>query len=465
MFVFEDKLKEECGLIGVYRTRGDSSEYVYYGLHALQHRGQESAGIAGNENGVITQYKGMGLVGDVFKECDLAEIKGNIAIGHVRYSTCGDSDVKNAQPLVANCKDGQIALAHNGNLVNAEALKGMLQDEGVMFMTNTDTEVIMNLLARNYKIGLMESLKRISQVIRGAYSLVITVGGKLIGMKDPYALRPLCIGKLEDGYVFASESCALDALGAELVREVEPGEIVIAENNELTSYKPDRWIKPQRCIFELIYFARPDSEMEGVSVYESRHRAGMRLAAADRDDTQADVVIGVPDSGIPAAIGYAVGSGVPYGVGLIKNKYIGRTFIQPVQSMREESVRIKLNALAANVRGKSVVLIDDSIVRGTTSKRIVDLLKKAGAKQVHFRVSSPPILYSCFFGIDTPSRKNLIAATLPIDDIRQHIGADSLKYLTFESMKDCVFDFDKGFCTGCFDGNYPMEIPRISKSE
>ncbi len=465
MFVFEDKFKEECGLIGVSRVAGDSAEYVYYGLHALQHRGQESAGIAGNDNGVITQCKGMGLVSDVFKNCDLAEIKGSIAIGHVRYSTCGDSDVKNAQPLVANCKDGQIALAHNGNLVNADALRGMLQDEGVMFMTNTDTEVIMNLLARNYKIGLMESLKRISQVIRGAYSLVITVGDKLIGMKDPYALRPLCIGKLEDGYVLASESCALDAFGAELIREVEPGEIVMIENNTLTSHQYDRWIKPKRCIFELIYFARPDSEIEGVSVYESRHRAGMSLAAADKSDTQADIVIGVPDSGIPAAIGYAVGSGVPFGIGLIKNKYIGRTFIQPMQSKREEAVRIKLNALAANVRGKSVVLIDDSIVRGTTSRRIVDLLKKAGAKQVHFRVSSPPVLYSCFFGIDTPSRKHLIASSQSVEEIRKHIGADSLKYLSFEGMKESAFDFDKGFCTGCFDGDYPMEIPQKLESE
>lgn len=455
-----DKFKDECGVMGVSLNEGNCSSLVYYGLYALQHRGQESCGITGNNNGILTTKKGMGLVGDVFKDEKSKELEGRISIGHVRYSTFGESDVKNAQPLEVNCKDGQIALAHNGNLVNAKALKEMLQDDGVVFMSNTDTEVIVNLLARNYRHGIIEAIKRVTQIVNGAYALVITVGDKLIGVRDAYGLRPLCLGKLEDeGYVLASESCALDAVGATLIRDIEPGEIIEIENNEITTYKMDKWVKPKRCIFELVYFARPDSIIDNISVYATRHMAGKILAANDMDEIKADVVIGVPDSGISAAIGYAETSGVPYGVGLIKNKYIGRTFIQPTQNMREEGVRIKLNALQANIQGKSVVIVDDSIVRGTTCRRLVNLLKSAGAKEVHFRVSSPPVKHSCFFGIDTPKEKDLIASSHSIEEIREYIGADTLKYLSFEGLKDCVFDFEKGFCLGCFDGEYPMEIP------
>ena len=456
-----DKFKDECGVMGVLQdTPENTAAYVYLGLYALQHRGQESCGIAVNNDTEITQHRGMGLVGDVFTSEELKKQKGEIAIGHVRYSTAGDSDIKNAQPLTVNCKDWQIALAHNGNLVNADAIKNMLQDEGVIFMTSSDTEVIANLIARNYKFGIVETLKRVGQIVKGAYALVLTMGDMLIGVRDPYGLRPLCLGKLENGgYALASESCALDAIGATLVRDIEPGEIIVISDKHIESYKIENWAKPRRCIFELVYFARPDSVLDGDEVHESRAMAGKLLAKADKGKINADVVMAVPDSGVSAAIGYAEESGIPYGVGLIKNRYIGRTFIQPTQAMREEGVDIKLNILKSNVKDKSVVLIDDSIVRGTTSKRIVDKLRKAGAREIHFRVASPPTSYSCFFGIDTPNRDKLISSKLSLDEIKEFIGADSLYYLTIDELKQTVKDFDKGYCMACFNGDYPMEVP------
>lgn len=452
-----DELHEECGVIGVYNESGkNAAESIYYGLYALQHRGQESAGIAVNENKKIQAHKGMGLVSEVFRDPNMEIFKGNIGIGHVRYSTSGESEIENAQPIVANYRDSQIALAHNGNLVNAKALRNMLQDAGVVFQTTIDTEVILNLIARNYKADLLEAIKRVGEIIKGAYALVLTIDDHLIGLRDPHGMRPMCLGQTEDGYVLASESCALDAIGAKLVRDIEPGEIISIGPEGIRSDRLNQWTKKRLCIFELIYFARPDSVMDGIGVYDSRHRAGQILA--EEFPVDADIVVGVPDSGIPAAIGYAERSGIPYGIGLIKNKYIGRTFIQPNQEQREKGVRIKLNPLKGIINGKRVILVDDSIVRGTTSRRLVELLRDAGAKEVHFRVSSPPVAYSCHFGIDTPYRKQLIASKMSVEEIKEMIGADSLGYISVEGLENACGK-GHGYCRACFDGDYPMEVP------
>ncbi|MFZ7130984.1 MAG: amidophosphoribosyltransferase [Eubacteriales bacterium] len=454
-----DKLREECGVVGVYRDdrEKDCSQYLYYCLYALQHRGQESAGIATNEDGKISLYKNLGLVTEAFKDDEvLDELKGNIGIGHVRYSTSGDGDLKNAQPLVVNYKTSQIALAHNGNLINAKALREMLEDSGVVFQTDIDTEVVVNLLARSLKHGIVEAIKRVAEIIKGAYALVITTEDKLIGLRDPHGLRPLCLGKTESSYILASETCALDAVGAEFVRDIEPGEIVVINEEGVQSFQQNYWVKKKLCIFELIYFARPDSVIDGSSVYLSRQNAGMILAK--ESPVNADIVIGVPDSGIPAAIGFAQQSGIPYGIGLIKNKYTGRTFIQPNEKLREKGVRMKLNALKETIRDKRVVIVDDSIVRGTTSRRLVQLLRESGAKEVHFRVSSPPVAHTCHFGIDTPYRQHLIGAKHTCEEIRQMIGADTLGYITVEGLIESVGGGNT-FCKACFDGDYPMEVP------
>lgn len=455
-----DRFHDECGVVGVYQqTDEPAAPYVYYALYALQHRGQESAGIVTNVNGALSQHRGMGLVSDVFTSKAAHEMPGRLAIGHVRYSTAGASNIINAQPQMVNCRDGQIAIAHNGNLVNAKALRDIIIEQGGVFSTDTDTEVILNLIARNYSQGIVEAIKRVSQVIRGAYALVFTVGNKLIGVRDPMAIRPLCLGKLDHGYILASESCALDAVGASFIRDIEAGEIIVIDENGINSEMMPNKAKRKPCIFEYVYFARPDSVIDGLSVYNSRRIAGQLLAAHDKDEPiNADIVIGVPDSGTSAAIGYAEESGVPFGIGLIKNRYVGRSFIQPLQSMREEAVMLKLNPLKETIMGKRVVLVDDSIVRGTTSKRIVEILRWAGAKEVHFRVSCPPTLYPCHFGVDTPFRKDLIAANYTIDEIREKIGADSLKYLTMNELFESVGG-SKNFCAGCFDGDYPIEVP------
>jgi amidophosphoribosyltransferase len=456
----EDKFRDECGIFGIYRYDDiPSGPYVYYGLFALQHRGQESAGIVINNGGKLEQKKDLGLVSEIFTTKALTKIEGNIAIGHVRYSTTGASDINNAQPFMVNSRDGHIALGHNGNLVNANALRDMLIDDGVILYSESDTEVILNLLARNNKNGIVESMKRVSQLIRGAYSLIITVEDKLIGVRDPMAIRPLILGKIDDtaAYVLASESCALDSVGARIIRDIEPGEIVVVDREGVHSYMMPNHTAKRPCVFEYVYFARPDSIIDNISAYESRRIAGTILAKND-EGMDADIVIGVPDSGISAAIGYAEGALIPYGIGLIKNRYIGRSFIQPNQAMREETVKLKLNPLKETIEGKRVVLVDDSIVRGTTSKKIVDLLRWAGASEVHFRVSSPPTTYPCHFGIDTPFRKDLIAANKDVDEIREMIGADSLKYLSLDELTQTVGG-DLNFCRGCFDGNYPIEVP------
>ncbi|WKY49151.1 amidophosphoribosyltransferase [Eubacteriaceae bacterium ES3] len=462
--MINDKFHDECGIMGAYLSsnKHNCSSYLYYGLYALQHRGQESAGISVNKEGKIQSHKDVGLVSDVFKGDVLKQLKGNIGIGHVRYSTSGEDGVTNAQPLTVNHSSGQIALAHNGNLINDGALRNMLEDSGVVFQTTIDTEVMVNILARGLRHGMIEAIQRMVEILKGAYAVVITVGDKLVGIRDPFGLRPLCLGKKDDDYFLASESCALDAIGAELVRDIEPGEIIVIDDNGLTSYGQNNWVKKKACIFEQIYFARPDSIMDETSVYAARHKAGEILAK--ESPVEADIVIGVPDSGVPAAIGYAEASGIPYGVGLIKNKYIGRTFIQPNQQLREEGVRIKLNPLRDTIEGKRVVIIDDSIVRGTTSKRLVAILRQAGAKEVHFRVTSPPVSHTCHFGIDTPRRKYLIGAKKSVEEIRQILEADTLAYISLEGLTESVGGRTT-FCRACFDGEYPMEVPVLKSNE
>lgn len=463
--ITDDKLKEECGVMGMYdSSSNDVSHKLVYGLLALQHRGQESAGIAVNDNGTIQHHKNMGLVTEVFNSEIIEKLKGNIGIGHVRYSTTGESHVYNAQPLVVKYRNGSIALAHNGNLVNADTIREILEEDGVVFQTSTDSEVIANLMARYHKSNIEKAVKKVMELLKGAYALTIMTDEKLIGARDPHGLRPLCIGKTDEGYVLASESCALDTIGAELLRDVEPGEIVVIDDNGITSIPNDKWCKKNLCIFELIYFSRPDSIMDETNIYVSRKEAGKILAK--EHPVEADIVISVPDSGTVAAIGYAEESGIPYTEGLIKNRYIGRTFIQPNQELREQGVRLKLNVLVNNVKDKRVVLVDDSIVRGTTIRRIVDMLKNAGAKEVHIRVSSPPVKYSCYFGIDTPNREKLVAANYTVEEIREQTHADSLGYISMEGLIKStgrnVRQNNTGFCSACFDGDYPMEVPRQS---
>lgn len=452
-----DRMEEACGVFGIYAQGKDvrAADAAYYGLFALQHRGQESAGIAVSDGETIRSHRNLGLVPEVFDEETLGSLTGHIAIGHVRYSTFGGKDVINAQPLVARCRMGTLALAHNGNLVNAEALRAGMQDQGAIFQTTVDTEVILSLIARESGRGLVEAIKAMMGAVRGSYALVLLAKDRLIGIRDPYGIRPLCMGRIGESFVLASESCALDAVGAQFVRDIRPGEIVTIDAEGVTSTHVKTPLGSRLCLFEFVYFARPDSVIDGVNVYESRVEAGRRLAM--RDDVQADMVIGVPDSALAAAMGYAEESGIPYGDGLAKNRYVGRTFIQPEQGMREVGVRTKLNALPRNVRGKRIVLVDDSIVRGTTSRKIVEMLRMAGAKEVHMRISSPSVLNPCFFGIDTATSEELIGHDHGADEICRYIGADSLRFLPLEDLLRTVNGSGCDFCTGCFDGQYPID--------
>lgn len=452
-----DKFKEECGVFGVYADKAiDVASMVYYGLYALQHRGQESAGIAVANGDAIDIHKGMGLITEAFSKESLNKLKGFAAIGHVRYSTSGDTRIENAQPLLSQSKLGSIAMAHNGTLVNADVIRELLEDGGHIFHTSIDSEVIANLIARGAKKGIEKAIFDAIQAVRGSFAMVILTEDKLIGVRDPHGIRPLCLGKMEEGYVLSSESCALDAIGAELVRDVEPGEIIIIDDNGIKSYKYSENTQCQTCAFEYIYFARPDSTIDGLDVHESRVRAGEQLY--NEYKIEADVVVAVPDSGIPAAIGYSKASGIAYDTGFVKNRYVGRTFITPSQEIREKAVAVKLNPLKVNVNGKRVVLIDDSIVRGTTSKHLVDALRRAGAKEVHFLVASPVVKFPCYFGIDTPYRSELIGSKKSIEEIRETIGADSLGYLSMDGMYKC-FKEDCGYCVGCFNGIYPIATP------
>ena len=459
-------LHEECGVFGMYDFDGnDVASSIYYGLFALQHRGQESCGIAVSETsgpkGKVTSYKGMGLVNEVFDGEGLGNMKGDIGVGHVRYSTAGESTRENAQPLVLNYVKGTLALAHNGNLINAKELKKDLEYTGAIFQTTIDSEVIAYHIARErlQSKTAEEAVRRACMKLKGAYALVVASPRKLIGARDPFGFKPLCIGKRDNAYILASETCALDTIGATFVRDVLPGEVVtitpekgIESDIEMALPKE----KEARCIFEYIYFARPDSHIDGVSVYASRVRAGQFLAMDS--PVEADLVTGVPESGNAAALGYSLQSGIPYGTAFVKNGYVGRTFIKPKQSSRESSVQIKLNVLKEAVAGKRVVMIDDSIVRGTTSDRIVRMLREAGATEVHVRISSPPFLWPCYFGTDIPEREQLIAYNRSIEDIRKIIGADSLGYLGLERLDEMVDGLS--ICRGCFNGIYPMEPPK-----
>ena len=462
MYQLSDKLHEECGVFGVRNTGNvDVVSCTYLGLYALQHRGQESCGMAINDDGVITGYKDLGLVSEVFTKETLEKLpNGNMAIGHCRYSTAGTSTPINAQPLVIRHVKGNMALAHNGNLTNANELREELELCGGIFHTTSDTEVIAYTITKERlsASSIEEAIGNAMDKIKGAYSLVIMSPKKLIGVRDPLGFRPLCIGQIDGSYVIASESCALDTVGAKFVRDVKPGEIVVIDDAGLRSIEDHcSDCKKAACVFEFIYFARPDSVIDGSCVHTARQRAGAFLSL--EHPVQADVVIGVPDSGLDAAVGYAKQSGIPYDVGFIKNKYIGRTFIAPHQSERESALRIKLNPISSTVRGKRVILIDDSIVRGTTSKRIVKLLREAGATEVHMRVSAPPFLHACYFGTDIKSSEHLIAANNTIKEMEEMLDVDSLGFLGIDNVTKLADNATFGFCTACFTGDYPVPIP------
>ena len=457
-----DKLHEECGLFGIAAAADEhinAAGETYNALYALQHRGQESCGIAASDGTRIVFHKDSGLVPDVFHENNLRELTGDLAIGHVRYSTTGLAHRVNAQPIVLSHVYGNLAVAHNGNIVNARELRQDVERRGGIFHTSNDSEVIAYMIVRERMNSdtLEDAAKCAMQYLHGAYSLLIMSQRKLIAVRDPNGFRPLCMGRIGKTVVFASESCAFDAVGAEFIRDVEPGEIVVVEDGRIHSMHCGLKARESLCVFEYVYFARPDSVIDGVSVDQSRQEAGRCLAR--RNENEADIVIGVPDSGLSAAMGFAQESGIPYGVGLIKNRYIGRTFIQPSQGQRQRSVRIKLNALAATVAGKRVIMVDDSIVRGTTCARIVSLLREAGATEVHMRISSPPFLHPCFFGTDVPDRSMLIAHNRSIEEIRSIIGADSLDYLRVEDLPETVRGLKVGLCNACFTGDYSIEVP------
>lgn len=452
-------LNEECGVFGVW-GHPDAAQITYYGLHSMQHRGQEGAGMVLSDGEKLTGVKGEGLVTEVFTAEKMEGLFGVAAIGHVRYATAGGGGYENVQPFLFNSQNGGLALAHNGNLVNAKQLKGQLEAQGSIFQTTSDTEVLAHLIKRGGFADLRERVKNALGMLKGAYAFLIMTETEMMVAVDPHGLRPLSLGRLGDAYVVASETCALDIVGAEFVRDFEPGELVIMNNDGIHSERFSMSSQRSMCTMEYIYFSRPDSNIDGINVHTARKKLGKQLAMEAL--IEADVVTGVPDSSISAAIGYAEASGIPYEMGLIKNRYVGRTFIQPSQSLREQGVKMKLAPVRGVVEGKRVVMVDDSIVRGTTSKRIVTMLKEAGAKEVHVCISSPPIKNPCFYGIDTSSRDELIASEKSVEEIRQLIGADSLTFLSVEGMIEGIarpFDGEnRGQCLACFTGNYPTEI-------
>jgi amidophosphoribosyltransferase len=455
-FFEDDKLREECGIFAVFLEdpERDAVPLVYYGLLCLQHRGQESAGIAVVKDGNMEIRKGMGLAGDVFNPELISQLKGSAAVGHVRYSTAGSSTIENAQPFVSRFKLGSIAVAHNGTLTNADVVRELLEDAGIGFTASSDSEVIVNLIAKNYKKGLEKALTNTIKFIKGSYALAVLTGDVLVGARDPNGIRPLCLGKLPGGWILASESCAVDAVGGQIVRDVDPGEVVIISRDQVLSFSFSEKTRRAVCSFEYVYFARPDSVIDGIDVYGSRVRAGKILGR--ESPVQADLVIGVPDSGIPAAMGYGKATGAPFGMGIVKNKYIARTFIAPDQGKRERAVSVKHNVIKSEVRDKRVVLIDDSIVRGTTCKRLVSILRSAGAKEVHIRVCSPPVRCPCYFGIDTPHRKDLISNGSSTAELCKSLGADSLAFLSVAGLLESLDG--GGHCLGCFTGEYPIAV-------
>ncbi|MDO4541731.1 MAG: amidophosphoribosyltransferase [Bacillota bacterium] len=457
-----EEVKEACGVMGFYNNdHWNLPKDLYYGIFALQHRGQESCGMSVCKNGAVSYHKDMGLANEVFSGDVIDKLQGDIGIAHCRYSTTGDSEKSNAQPLVMSFVKGTLSLAHNGNLVDAGKIRqDLMEKQGAIFHTTLDSEIFAYLIAREeVQDHVLESaVRKATEMVSGSYALLVMSPEKLVGIRDPLGIKPLCLGMKGKSYILASESCAIDAIGGVFIRDIEPGELIVIDKDGVHSHPYEGELAtPRPCIFEYIYFARPDSVLDGQSIYLSRHLAGKILA--ERYPVEADVVIAVPDSGIDAAIGYSEESGIPYGVGLIKNRYIGRTFIQPVQVQREEAVRIKLNALRHTVDGKRVVLVDDSMVRGTTSASIIKMLKKAGAKEVHMRISAPPFVWPCFFGIDLPEKKQLTACNHTIEEIRQLLDADSLGFFKIEDLPRIVPNCRlKGFCDACFSGDYPVPV-------
>ncbi|MFO7765532.1 MAG: amidophosphoribosyltransferase [Pelovirga sp.] len=461
-----DKLHEECGVFGIF-GHPEAANLTYLGLYALQHRGQEGCGIVSSDGLQLKFHLGMGLVADVFRRDDIFEkLPGHSAIGHVRYSTAGGNDMKNVQPIVVDYSRGSIAVAHNGNLVNAQEVRNSLEKSGSIFSTTSDTETIIHLLARSQSDSLVERLCEALMQVKGAYSLTILTETRMIAVRDPNGFRPLSLGKLDGAFVVASESCAFDLIEAEYIREVEPGEVIVVDKNGMQSYFP--FPKENRntpCIFEYIYFSRPDSRIFNRMVYPVRKEFGRQLAR--QYPVAADLVMAVPDSGMAAALGYAEEAGIPFELGLIRNHYVGRTFIEPQQSIRHFGVKLKLNPIREVIEGKRVIVVDDSIVRGTTSRKIVKMIRAAGASEVHVRISSPPTSYPCFYGIDTPSRKELISASHTIDEIARYITADSLCYLNLDGLHAALAQFGDhkiDFCEACFSGNYPVKFPRLIES-
>ena len=460
-----DKLREKCGVFGIYLDDPgkNAASLVYYGLLSLQHRGQESAGIAAVKDNMIESRRAMGLVSDVFSPGFIEQIKGPAAIGHVMYSASDSSSVENAQPFVSRFKQGSIAVAHNGALTNADVVRELLEDAGISFSSTSDSEVIIHLIAKNYKKGFERAITDTIQFIKGSYALVVLTDDALVGARDPNGIRPLCLGQLDGGWILASESCAIDAVRGKFVRDVEPGEMVIISKGQLSSLTISEKTRRAVCSFEYVYFARPDSIIDKVDVYNARVRAGEILGKESA--VEADLVIGVPDSGVPAAIGYGKATGTPFGLGIVKSKYVARTFIAPRQNMREEAVSVKHNVIAGEVRGKRVVIIDDSIVRGTTSRRLAAILRAAGAKEVHMRICSPPVRCPCFFGIDTPHRKDLISNGTSPEELCKSLGADSLAFISVEGLLESLKTAKPGenperggYCLACFTGEYPIPV-------
>ena len=452
----DDKFHDECGVFGIY-GHADAAHMTYLGLYALQHRGQESAGIAVANDGHVKLSRAMGYVGDAFNEEILSGLPGDRSIGHVRYSTSGDSRIVNAQPILIDCAHGQIALCHNGNIVNATDLRDDLVRQGSIFQTNSDTEVVLHLYARSNAPSAEDAIVESVSQVRGAFSLVVLTPENLIAVRDPHGFRPLALGRLGDAYVVCSETCAMDLIGATYERDVEPGEVLVIGTGGVRSYKPFQPAEPSHCVFEHVYFSRPDSYVFGESVNEIRTNFGRLLAEESRVD--ADVVVPIPDSGVCAAAGYAETSGVPLRMGLIRNHYVGRTFIQPQQSIRGFKVKVKLNTVRSIIEGKRVVLVDDSIVRGTTSRKIVKMIKAAGAREVHMRISCPPTVSPCYYGIDTPHRNELIAAQHSVAEIQEFMGADSLVYLSLDGLRKAVGRNAPSYCDACFTKNYPVTPP------
>ncbi len=455
----EDRFHEECGVVGVF-GHPEAANLAYLALYALQHRGQESAGIVSSRGDALISHRGLGLVADIFHPEMIRRLEGTSAIGHNRYATHGETVLKNAQPLVVEYAGGPLAVAHNGNLVNAVELRAELEERGSIFQSNSDTEVVIHLIAQSDKGPLLERVIDALKRVRGAYSIVFLARDQLIAVRDPYGFRPLVLGRIRDKgtYVVVSETCALDLINAEYVREVEPGEVIVIDKAGLRSMQPLEVVEPRRCVFEYVYFARPDSQVFGRTVYNVRRELGRQLARESLVD--ADVVTPVPDSGVPAALGYAEQSGVPYELGLIRNHYVGRTFIEPTDSIRHFGVRVKLNAVSEVLRGKKVVVVDDSLVRGTTSQKIVTMMRNAGAAEVHMRICSPPTIRPCYYGVDTPTTKELVGASKSVEEIRQAIGADTLAYLSDEGLYAFEDRVEKksSYCDACFTNRYPVSV-------